>query len=361
MPDRSPPPRQQSLFGSPEPDPPARAKQRRATGVQPQPVEDDLQALAASLPPNLRLGTSSWSFPGWRGLVYTEASPAGKLASEGLAAYAQHPLHRTVGVDRTFYAPIGEATFAGYAAAVPAEFRFLVKAWSDVTSPTRQHPQPGPSPHHLDAGVARDRVLGPAVGGLGDKLGVVLFQFPPQGEAATSAPERFAERLQAFFATLRTAVPNAPLAVELRDPSLLHPATVAALQSCGVQHCFAIHAAMPGLLRQRDLVPLERLPSGPLTIRWMLQPGLRYQQAQQRFDPFDQLAAPDPHSRSAIAELIVAAVPLGKEVLVVANNKAEGCAPRSLVELAREVRSRLAAGSGTPAAHATVSPPPAAG
>jgi uncharacterized protein YecE (DUF72 family) len=329
--------------------------------VQPQPVDDELRALAASLPRNLRLGTSSWSFPGWRGLVYTEASPKGKLASEGLAAYAQHPLLRSVGIDRTFYAPIGEATFAGYAAVVPDDFRFLVKAWSDVTSPTREHPKPGPSPHHLDASVARDRVLGPALAGLGGKLGVVLFQFPPQGDAATSAPERFAERLQTFFAALRSEAPNAPLAVELRDPSLLHPATVAALQSCGVQHCFAIHAAMPGLLRQRDLVPLATTPNGPLTIRWMLQPGLRYQQAQQRFDPFDQLAAPDPHSRSAIADLIVAAMPLGKEILVVANNKAEGSAPHSVVELAREVQSRLAASAATPAAHATVSPPPTSG
>src|SRR5262245_8553585 len=57
-------------------------------------------------PPDLRLGTSSWSFPGWRGTVYDREATAAALARRGLTAYARHPLFRTVGLDRTFYAPM---------------------------------------------------------------------------------------------------------------------------------------------------------------------------------------------------------------------------------------------------------------
>ncbi|MFM1873195.1 MAG: hypothetical protein RL398_2617 [Planctomycetota bacterium] len=329
-------PRQQSLF---EPTPvdasdaspakPARDAKRRkgGGGVQPHETDDLVTKVAAALPPNLRLGTSSWSFPGWRGLVYSADSPATKLAKDGLAAYAKFPLFRTVGVDRTFYAPVGRSTFAEYAAAVPDDFRFLVKAWSEVTSPTRDWPEKGPSPHHLDAAVAIDRLIAPAVAGLGDKLGVLLFQLPPQGDEATKAPERFADRLHAFFAALPKDVPKA---IELRDRELLCPQLFAALAATGVTYGFAVHSSLPNLQRQRELAPDD----GPLVLRWMLQPGMRYGQAKADFEPFDRLAAPDTGSRAAVVDLIADAVPKGRQILVVANNKAEGSAPLTLLHLA---------------------------
>ena len=57
---------------------------------------------APVLPPEIRLGTSSWFFPGWRGLVYDGIHPQASLSRLGLAAYAQIPLLRTVSLDRTF-------------------------------------------------------------------------------------------------------------------------------------------------------------------------------------------------------------------------------------------------------------------
>ena len=78
----------------------------------------------ARLPTDLRLGTSSWSFPGWTGLVYAREAGPEMLARQGLPAYARHPLLRTVGVDRTFYGPVPAETFAAWAAAVPEDFRF---------------------------------------------------------------------------------------------------------------------------------------------------------------------------------------------------------------------------------------------
>ena len=68
-------------------------------------VAPAMVALARHLPPQLYLGTSSWTFPGWQGLVYDRAASASVLARHGLSAYAQHPLLRTVCLDRTFYAP----------------------------------------------------------------------------------------------------------------------------------------------------------------------------------------------------------------------------------------------------------------
>src|SRR5690606_37491762 len=104
-------------------------------GVQSAPAAAALASLRARVPPRIRLGTSSWSFPGWAGIVYDRHHSEQTLARDGLAAYARHPLLRAVSIDRTYYAPIDAHAFAAYAADVSDDFRFLVKADRVLTDP----------------------------------------------------------------------------------------------------------------------------------------------------------------------------------------------------------------------------------
>ena len=95
----------------------------------------DMPELAARLPETLFLGTSSWAFPGWSGLVYDARAPRELLAREGLGAYSRHPLLRAVGIDRSWYAPLSAAVFAAYAAQVPPHFRFLANNKAEGSAP----------------------------------------------------------------------------------------------------------------------------------------------------------------------------------------------------------------------------------
>ena len=61
-----------------------------------------LRDLAARLPRTMRLGTSTWNFPGWRGIIWSRGSGLTGLAENGLTAYSKNPLLRTVGLDRNF-------------------------------------------------------------------------------------------------------------------------------------------------------------------------------------------------------------------------------------------------------------------
>src|SRR3972149_8294991 len=72
----------------------------RTPGVGPARRTGEIAALARALPESVRLGTSSWAFPGWAGIVYDRAASENVLAREGLGAYARHPCLRAVGVDR---------------------------------------------------------------------------------------------------------------------------------------------------------------------------------------------------------------------------------------------------------------------
>jgi uncharacterized protein YecE (DUF72 family) len=129
-----------------------------------------LLSLAARLPERLRFGTSSWNYPGWAGLVWKRDYPDALLSRHGLPAYVQHPLFRTVGLDRSFYRPLSAAQFAGYAAQVPEDFRFVVKAPGAVTDAwLRDSSGRGrqPNPDFLAAGPALRDFVEPVLAGLG--------------------------------------------------------------------------------------------------------------------------------------------------------------------------------------------------
>lgn len=317
--------RQLDLFGAGE----------LLSGVVPAAVAPQVAQLAARLPPEIRLGGSTWSFPGWAGLVYDRRYAESRLAREGLAAYARHPLLRAVGVDRTHYARLPAADFAAYAAEVPEGFRFLVKAHEECTLAAfpdrpRYGPRRGlPNPRFLDPAYAAAEVVAPYAEGLGDKGGALLFQFAPQ-ELGT--PEQFAALLHRFL----TALPRGPLyAVEVRNPSLLVPAYAQALAAAGACHCANVYPRMPPLPVQLERAGMEAAPA--FVLRWLVRPGYRYAEAGPRFTPFNRMVAPDPETRRTVAHLLAGAAHRGQPALVTVNNLAEGSAPLSIVKLAREL------------------------
>ncbi len=314
-------------------------------GVRPAPVDDDIRAVAARLPPAVYLGTSSWSFPGWASLVYGGTHSEQILARHGLAAYAAHPLFATVGLDRTFYNPVSAEVLAAYAVDVPAHFRFVVKAHEALTlARYPNHPRYGAqrgqmNPLYLDVAWARDQVVAPFVEGLRGKGGVLLFQLAPQpaellaraGAAGSkSAPRRFAERLYRFLRELPTGPRSA---VEVRTAELLTPDLVGCLRAAGVAPCLA---SMPGLppLDVQDALVAGAEPSA-FVARWLLAPHRDYDGAKAAYEPFNALVEPDRTIRASLVELIKRALAAGQPAFVIINNKAEGSSPLSVAALAR--------------------------
>jgi uncharacterized protein YecE (DUF72 family) len=261
------------------------------------------------------------------------------LARRGLPAYAEHPLLRSVGLDRTYYAPVTASWLREHAIAVPEHFRFLVKAheWCTLSRFSRhtRHGRRGGAlnPVFLDPDYATQKVVEPAQEGLGAKLGGVLFQFPPQDPALVAGPRGFAERIGRFLERL----PKGPLyAVELRNRELLTRDYSAALAAAGATHCLNVWPGMPELAIQYNASGAERRPA--LVIRWMLRRGLDYETARRDYAPFDRLVDPDPGTREDVARLLARA---GGPSFLIVNNKAEGSSPASILAVAERIVALL--------------------
>ena len=329
--------RQPGLFEQPAP------ARRKPPPGEVQPSWDSPLLEAPPLPADIRLGTSSWFFPGWRGLVYEGLHPQTALSKKGLAAYAQIPLLRTVSLDRTFYAPITTIEYARYAAQVPDPFSFVVKAPALVCDAvTRDEQGRGrvANPHFLDPAIAAREFVVPCLEGLGTKAGPLVFQISPLPRGLVEEAAVLIEQLAVFFAALPTELGRLrPLyALELRNAELLTPRLMRMLREVGVRYCVGLHDRMPEVERQEAaLRALDGDVPGDLVVRWNLHRGFLYQAAKQRYDPFDRLVDEDPETRRILARMAQAAFRAGRKVWITANNKAEGSAPLSLLKLAGEI------------------------
>jgi uncharacterized protein YecE (DUF72 family) len=189
-------------------------------------------------------------------MVFANEYRESQLAKAGLKAYARHPLLNAVGLDRSFYAPLAVSQYAAYAADVPNNFRFLVKAPDLITGAQQRDEKGKPTamnPHHLDPLLAIDEYIGPALEGLGAKLGCLVFQFSPLPRPWVANAAAWIDRLGNFLAAL-PQLPGLPqtacYAVEIRDAALLTPRLMKVLATTNTTYCLGLHDRLPPLGRQ---------------------------------------------------------------------------------------------------------------
>ena len=120
----------------------------------------------------LRIGTSGWHYRDWRGAFYPERLPT-RLWLEHYAAR-----FGTVELNNTFYRLPNAARFESWNAQTPHDFLFTVKASRYLTHYRRLREPEEPVERLLAAASA-----------LGEKLGPILVQLPPNFEVDVPALE----------------------------------------------------------------------------------------------------------------------------------------------------------------------------
>lgn len=323
---------------------PTTAARKGTVKVQLAPAAQEWESLAQQLPKQLRFGVSTWSYPGWQGLIWGDEYDPSVLSKHGLGAYHQHPLLRTVCVDRTFWRPLTTSQYAAYAGQVDDDFRFVVKCPASITD-AQVRSEEGRSrelnPRFLDPALAIQDFVRPTVEGLRDKLGVLVFQLSPLPLGWLTRLAELFEKMGIMLAAVREALSDDEqviIAVEVRDPELLGQALVDTLKAHGATFCLGLHGKMPPIEAQLPI--LRALWPGPLVCRWSLNRifgAYGYADAQKKHDPFDTILSEDIATREVLARTIRGITGAGQPAYVTISNDAEGSAPLSIQKLAQAI------------------------
>lgn len=124
------------------------------------------------------VGTSGWSYKHWRGPFYPPGLPTSKWLAHYYAEFA------TVELNNSFYRLPQEKTFRDWGQAVPEGFRFAVKASRFISHIKRLKDCEEP----VETFAGRARLLG-------DALGPILYQLPPNFHCKPENVDRLAEFL----------------------------------------------------------------------------------------------------------------------------------------------------------------------
>lgn len=300
----------------------------------------ELERLRGTLPANIRFGTSSWNYPGWKGLVYHRDYPTRGAAAKMLAEYGRFPLFGTVGIDSSFYRPPEPRTLAAYARALPPEFPCVSKVWDQITVHTHSGKRGGPAGQHnpdfLNAELFLREVYTPYREHFADHMGAFVFEFQTIAPSEDVSPQNFVDRLDRFFEVLPR---EARYAVEIRNAEFLTPAYLAVLRAHGVAHVLNSWTRMPPIGVQLELTGV--ITADFLVARALLRPGRTYEEAVELFAPYDRIKEPAPELREDLVALIDQSLKLRIPAYLLVNNRAEGSAPHTIAAVMRLAEETL--------------------
>jgi uncharacterized protein YecE (DUF72 family) len=128
---------------------------------------------------HLRIGISGWTYPPWRGVFYPEKWPQKRELE-----YASRQVN-SIEINGTFYSLQKPESFEAWREATPEDFVFSVKCPQFITHIRRLKNAEGPLANFYASGVLR----------LGEKLGPMLWQLPPNFKFDAEILEEFLKQL----------------------------------------------------------------------------------------------------------------------------------------------------------------------
>lgn len=286
----------------------------------------------------LRIGTCSWNYHSWEGLVY-QPGKGSYLRQYGLG-------YDTAEIDRWFWSLFAgseprlpdPSTVQEYRVSVPNGFRFTVKVPNSITLTHHyRHGKTGPlrpNPHFLspDLFAAFLRTIQP----LHDRIGALIFQFEYLSRQKISSQDEFQSRVSRMFSAVHQFCRCPfPCTVETRNPAYLNDRYFAFLREVGAFPCLlqgyylpdirAVLAAREHWFREGDLAVIRL--HGPDRSAIEKRTGKRW----------DQIVNPKDQELEEILKRIERLLGRGIDVYLNVNNHYEGSAPLTIAKI-RKIR-----------------------
>lgn len=296
-------------------------------------IREELQLRSAELTRSgVFIGTSSWKYRGWLGMLYDESRYVyrGKFAESRfkkncLSEYAE--VFKTVCVDAAYYTFPTRAKLEAMAAQVPPDFQFAFKVTDEITIKKFPnlarfgHRAGQPNDHFLRADVFADGFLQPCQA-IRQNVGVLIFEFSRFYPSDYEHGREFVADLDQFLGQLPKGW---PYAIEMRNHHWLQKEYFDCLSRHGVTHVFNSWDAMPPVSEQMTL-PGGVTNSHLVAARFLLKPGRKYEEAVKTFQPYDRVKEEYPEARQAGRKLIAEGKQAGnqRKTFIYVNNRLEG-------------------------------------
>ena len=309
----------------------------------------ELAGKLASLASNgVFIGTSSWKYPGWRGMIYDEQRYVyrGKFAMtrferDCLKEYAE--VFKTVCVDVGYYRFPETRYIEGLVSQVPSDFQFTFKVTDEITLKKFTNlPRFG-----LRAGQANENFLNADMFARAfiepfipfqSNIGMFIFEFSKFYKTDYEHGRDFVSDLDKFLG----AIPKGwQYGVEIRNKFFLQPDYFECLSRHGVAHVFNSWADMPPVIEQIGTPGI--FTNAEVTgARFLLKPGRKYQEAVDLFSPYEKIKEVYPEARMAAADLITRVLVRNaiRKIFLYVNNRLEGNALLTIMAMLEQLEAK---------------------
>jgi uncharacterized protein YecE (DUF72 family) len=274
-------------------------------------------------------GTSSWKYPGGKGMVYNRSYPSKRdFEQECLSEYAS--VFPTVCADFALYDFPQPLRMKAMFDQTPDHFTVSFKVTDRITIKRYPNlPRHGgnagqENPDFLNVALFEDAFLRP-LDELRQKCGVIIFEFSTFYPSSGITFPVFVSLIDAFFAKLPK---NHQYAVEIRNTDFLKEEYLTTLRTHGVAHVLNSWTRMPPVAEQLAVPGVLTAPF--TTVRALLKPGRTYQEAVEQFQPYERIQEPLPDLRRALVETVLKSLKEEKKVYAYVNNRAEGNSPKTI-------------------------------
>jgi uncharacterized protein YecE (DUF72 family) len=293
------------------------------------------QRLAQLAQQGISIGTSSWKYPGWCGLIYDERRyltrnkfSEAKFNKTCLAEYGE--TFSTVCVDAGYYQFPTAAYLADLCDQVPDAFKFAFKVTDDITIKkfpglARFGARAGTiNANFLNPEMFRRLFLGPCEA-FRSKIGPLIFEFSTFHKHEFEHGRDFIAALDQFLG----AIPSGwDYGVEIRNKAWLVPEYFEMLRPHGVAHVFNNWTRMPSIAEQ---IAIEGVETANFTVsRFLVKPGRTYEDSVKAFEPYRGIKEPNEEARSAADKILQQSIIKKRRASIYVNNRLEGCAPLTI-------------------------------
>ena len=170
----------------------------------------------------IRIGTCSWKYDSWKGLVYSKT-----VGKNYLPEYSTH--FNTVEIDQWFWSLFGEDKVVlpqpnvvqSYAEAVPEDFNFTIKIPNSITLThfyQKDKSKPlQPNPYFLSEKLF-EKFLD-SLQPINSKIGMLMFQFEYLNKQKMKSQAEFQQKFGEFINQVDKQI---PLSLEIRNPYYLN-------------------------------------------------------------------------------------------------------------------------------------------